>query len=448
MKYLNKKYLKALSIIIVTIILVKMIVANPPKSHRGKPPQSAKISVEVLTLAPQDYQIKVDSFGTVKPRTKSALVAQVSGLITHISNNFREGGFFEQGEVLVTLDDRDYQAELKIAQAGILKAKQNLLEEQARVTQAEQDWQRLGSGEQPSALVLRKPQLAAVQAQMLSAQAQFDKAKLALERTKIVAPYSGRILSKQVDVGQVVSMNSKLAEIFASDSVEIRLPLQNSDLRFINLPEQYRQKRQKGVQNSAILADKIQQSVEFYSDISPNKHWQGKLIRTEGSIDTNAQQLYVVAKINDPFMRNLNEKAHGGDIAIKIGQYLEAKISGKLLHNVMVIPNTSIYQGSYVYIIEKGLLQRKNIAIAWQNNQSAIIDLTNDSASDGLEFGQQLVLTSLGQVSSGTAVTLMGASKGVDKTKRSTFKAKQSRASRQAKNNKAAAVSTKKVEAK
>ncbi|MEH6556066.1 biotin/lipoyl-binding protein, partial [Pseudoalteromonas tetraodonis] len=79
------------------------------------------------------------------------------------------GGFFEKGDVLLQLDDRDLKAEVKSAQANLLNAEQNLLEEQARGRQALTDWQRLGNESEPSILVLRKPQLAAAQAQVLSA---------------------------------------------------------------------------------------------------------------------------------------------------------------------------------------------------------------------------------------------------------------------------------------
>jgi len=403
MKLLNKKYIKTLAVIIVTVVLVKIIMGNPPHSNRGKPAKAAVMSVQVQTLAAQDFQVKLDSFGIVKPRTQSVLVAQVSGQITAISDNFRDGEFFQKGDVLVTLDDRDYQAELKIAKAGVLNAEQALLEEQAKAAQANEDWQRLGNGEQANDLVLRKPQLAAAQAQLWSAQAKYEKADLAFERTKIIAPYSGRILKKHVDVGQVVSTNSKLADIFATDKVEIRLPIHNSDLAFIDLPEQYSDQSER--------TNNLNE-VSFTSDLIRGQKWQGQLIRTEGSIDDNAQQLYVVAQIDNPFKRSVagsKQKSQQQSaqqplqqkMTIKIGQYLKAKISGKLLSQAMIIPNTSIYQGSYVYIVVDGLLQRRAVTIAWQNDITALI-------SSGLDFGQQLVLTSLGQVSSGTAVSIVG----------------------------------------
>ncbi|WP_404340825.1 efflux RND transporter periplasmic adaptor subunit [Pseudoalteromonas mariniglutinosa] len=383
---LNKiKIIIPVFIISVTLIVVMLIKNNPPQAKRFSAPPKAKINVTVKALELTDYPIEIDSFGTVKPRTQSILVAQASGQIIHINEQFREGGFFEQEEVLLQLDDRDHRAEVKAAQANLLNAEQSLLEEQARGRQALTDWQRLGNESEPSMLVLRKPQLAAAQAQVLSAQAQLEKAQLNLERTKIKAPYAGRILSRSVDLGQVVSNNTQLATIYATDSVEIRLPIKNKDLPFINLPEQYRD----GVKNQT------GSKVYFSSDLIGAQQWQGQLVRTEGAIDEGAQQLYVVAQINDPYQSTEQNR-----YPVKIGQYVKAEITGKVAANVLVIPNSAIYQGSYVYIVEQGVLQRKNISLAWQNNQYAIV-------SKGLEHGQKLVLTSLGQVSSGTAVEVM-----------------------------------------
>ncbi|MFQ3203473.1 MAG: RND family efflux transporter MFP subunit [Pseudoalteromonas tetraodonis] len=387
MKLNKQKIIVPAAIIIATIFLVMFIKGNLPKASRFSAPPKAKINVAVKPLQLIDYPVEIDSFGTVKPRTQSMLVAQVSGLIIDINEQFREGGFFEKGDVLLQLDDRDLKAEVKSAQANLLNAEQNLLEEQARGRQALTDWQRLGNESEPSILVLRKPQLAAAQAQVLSAQAQLEKAQLNLERTKIKAPYAGRVLNRSVDLGQVVSNNMQLATIYATDSVEIRLPIKNKDLPFINLPEQYRDgaKNQRG------------SAVNFTSDLIGEQQWQGQLIRTEGAIDESAQQLYVVAKINDPY-----KSTSDNQYPVKIGQYVKAKINGKVASQVLVIPNSAIYQGSYVYVVENGTLQRKNIALAWQNALQGIV-------SKGLEAGSQLVLTPLGQVSSGTPVQIMDA---------------------------------------
>lgn len=375
------------AVVVTVLLIVFFIKSNPPEARRFTSAPKAAISVSVLELVPQSYQVMIDSYGTVKPRTQSLLVAQASGQIIEVSDEFREGGFFEKGDVLLKLDDRDHQAEVKSAQANLLTAEQSLLEEKARGQQALTDWKRLGGSSQASSLVLREPQLAAAQAQVLSAQATLEKAELDLERTKVTAPYAGRILSRSVDLGQVVSNNTQLATIYAIDSVEIRLPIKNKDLSFVNLPEQYRD----GAKNQ------VGSLVKFSSDLVGEQTWQGQLARTEGAIDENAQQLYVVAKIDDPYKSTASNQ-----YPIKIGQYIKAQIAGKTVQNALIIPNSTIYQGTYVYVVEGDVLKRKDVTFAWQNANQAMI-------KTGLKANDKLVVTPLGQVSSGTKVSILGA---------------------------------------
>lgn len=381
----------AITIIALTISLMLLIFNNPPSSQRTKPSKAPQMTVETMTVMPQKYQVMVQSFGTVQPRTQSVLFAQVSGQINKVSKQFRAGGFFEEGDVLIQLDDRDHRAEVKIAQASLMSAKQQLLEEEARVRQAQADWQRLGNGQAANALVLREPQYEAAKAQVLSAEAQLDKVKLSLERTKIVAPYAGRVLKKNVDIGQVISSNTQLADIFAVDYVEIRLPIKNKDLPLMKLPEEYRNSAEHSDNESATGSDVI-----ISSDLMGEQTWQGKIVRTESAIDSQSQQLYVVAQIIRPYDAQYNQGAQ-----IKMGQYVSAEITGSVVENALVIPSRTIYQGSYVYIVQDGILLRKDIELGWQNGTESIV-------IGGLKSGDELVLTSLGQVSSGTPVAIAG----------------------------------------
>ncbi|TMO82478.1 efflux RND transporter periplasmic adaptor subunit [Pseudoalteromonas spongiae] len=381
------RFVMPVLILIVAGIIVSVIFKNPPTAKRFGGAKQAQLIVDAKTIEPRSYRVQVASYGIVKPRTQSILVAQVSGEISFISDSLRDGGFFEKGQMLLSIDERDYLAEVKIAEASLLSAKQALVEEQARGKQALADWQRLGSGDAPSDLVLRKPQLAAQQANVLSAQAKLEKAQLALERTKIVAPFSGRVLKKHVDIGQVVSNNAQLAEIFATDKVEIRLPINNKDLAFINLPEVY-QSGEKTNQNSLVT---------FNSDLIGEQTWQGTLVRTEGAINDASQQLYVVAQIEDPYSTPVS-----GQNPVKIGQYVSATIKGREIPNALVIPNNAIYQGSYVYVLDKeNQLLRKDISLAWQGESESLV-------ATGLMANDRLVVTPLGQVSSGTRVAVIG----------------------------------------
>ena len=381
------KKLMPVIILVVLVGLAYLVMRNPPQADRNQAPAGPQLTVDVMELERQPYQVRLQSYGTVQPRTQSTLIAQVFGEITAINDSLRDGGFFEKGEVLLNIDQRDYLANVKIAEATLLDAKQALAQENARATQALEDWNRLGNPGEAPPLVLRKPQLLAAEARVISAESALDKARLELERTNIVAPYAGRVLRKLVDQGQVVNRNSPLAEIYAVDLVEIRLPLRNRDLSFIDLPEDYRFGAEE-------LVDGPQ--VTIRSELATGAEWQGRVVRTEGTIDDRARQLHVVAQVDDPFGVHAQ-----GKTPLKIGQYVTAELAGRQVQDALVIPGGAIYQGGYVYIVDKGILRRREIDVAWQNPTEALV-------TGGLDEGDLLVLTPLGQVTSGVRVTVSG----------------------------------------
>jgi len=375
------------------ILLAVLIKMNPPEAQQRENFGGPQMVVETTTVEKQDYKVRLQSYGTVQPRTQSMLVAQVRGQIVSVNENVRDGGFFEKGDILGQIDPRDYEADVRISEASLADARQALAEAEARSNQALEDWERLGNTGDAPDLVLRVPQLEAAKARVSSAKSSLQKANLDLERAQIVAPFAGRILRKLVDVGQVVSPNTQLAEIYATDVVEIRLPIRNRDLGFIDLPERFRFADANGANNAAVT---------IHSDLIGNETWNAHLVRTESAIDEAARQLHVIAQIEDPF-----GPANIGRSPLKIGQYVTAEIEGSALSEVLVVPNSTIYQGSYVYIVEDDLLRRKDVVIAWQNDNDAII-------SDGIKDGDQLVTTALGQVTSGLRVAVAGAQRPND----------------------------------
>lgn len=373
------------------LALAALFLLNRPEAPRlpGAPPEG--IAVETLTVAPVDYRVMVQSFGTVRPRTENTLFAQVAGQVVAVSPNFRAGGFFEQGEILLRVDPSDYEAAAASARAALVAAERTLREEEAQAEQARQDWERLGDGGPAPLLVLRVPQMEAARAAAESARAALRRAELDLERTGIRAAYAGRVLETAADVGQVITASTELARIYAVDTVEIRLPINNRDLPFIKLPESYR----RNARSTAALPD-----VTIISRLAGEQRWAGKIVRTEGAIDTGTQQLYVVARIEDPY----GAKARGRQ-PLKINQYVTAVIAGETVPGALVIPNGAIYQGSYVYVVEDGVLRRRDIGLAWQNETEALV-------ASGLSAGDTLVLTPLGQVISGTPAIIAGAPAG------------------------------------
>lgn len=385
------KFKKFLPIAIITIFAVAIYVikTTPPKADKRGQKKPSSLVVEILNITPQNYQVNLSSFGKIAPITQGQLSAQVGGKITAVSEAFKAGRFFKKGDVLVAIDDRDYTIRVQSASAERAQAQVSLDEERALSAQAIKDRKNLGTLGQASDFALRKPQMAAAQASLQAADANLKLAQLDVERTKIIAPYDGRLLTKDVSIGQVISSATVIANIFATDSAQIELPIKNSQLALINLP------------NNSIAANQQMASAVtlFNNEGGDVQTWQTKLARTSGGINDNTQQISIIAEINQPFNQP-NKRS------LNIGQFVTASIEGKLIEDAIVIPNAAIYQGSYVYLYIDGALQRSFVKIIYQNDKDALISI-------GVKSGDKLVTTPLGQVNSGTAVKLIG-----DKTKK------------------------------
>jgi len=348
-------------------------IASAPEP-RQRPSNNTTPSVVARSLQTEDYAITLETQGTVQARTTSTLIPEVRGRIISVAPNFREGAFFEEGDVLLEIDDGDYQTELIVADAALAQAELREFEETARYEQAKLDWARLNPGQEASPLTLREPQIKQARASTASAKARVNNAKRNLERTKIKAPFAGRILSKNVDVGQYVSPGNQLARVYAVDFAEVRLPLTATQYSFLDLPSVYR-----GENPSLREGPRVTLS----SKVGNKTHeWRGRIVRAEGSVDIRTRQLFVVAQIRNPYGRT-----EEGRPPLKVGSFVEAKIEGKTLEGVYVIPRVLLRENEYVLLVDKqNYLERKSVDIAWETDDVIVV-------SGGLEPGDKLCLT-------------------------------------------------------
>jgi len=381
---MRTKHLISLAVLLIAIACVLYISFSTPTANRrgAKPPTT--MTVETIEIINQSYQVVLDSYGRISPTIQGQINAQVAGKIVHVSNNFNQGSFFKRGELLVAIDARDYDIRVETAQAELAQVQVAFDEEVALSAQAIKDRRDIGTLEQASDFALRKPQMAAAKAKLQAASANLKQALLDVERTKIVAPYDGRLLAKHVDIGQVISSNTNIADIFSTDSVEVSLPINNAQLALIDLP------------NNNLNTNKQRlNTIEIVNNVGGKpQQWRAATQRTSASIDATSQQLTLIAQINSPF-NTVHQRS------LNIGQFVTAKIMAKTLNNAIVIPNSAIYQGSYVYLYIDGAVQRRDINIMFQNKNEAVI-------ASGLSQGLSLITTPLGQVISGTQVKLLG----------------------------------------
>ena len=365
--------LMPIAIIFAAIFVLILVGAMAPKPAK-KPVEIKDPLVEVIPLVRSSFTFTISSQGSIAPRTQTNLISEVSGQVVEVSDKFKVGGFFKKGEQLLAIDDINYQVALVQAESRLNSAQANLLEEKARSEQAEEEWLLSGKSlEQAPIMALRKPYLQKAQADVKAAQADLKQAKIKLQRTKITAPYDAMLKEKNVDIGQYVSVGSSLAMTFAVDYAEVRLPIKQRDVLFLDLP-------------------KIDQGNQFGSKVdlqltvgARDFHWASQLARYEGVIDSQSRVHYVVAQVNDPYaiLNNSSEQE------LRIGTFVNAKITGRTLENVIAIPRSLVTGANTIYLVDPlNKLHIQQVTILHSDSEHIY-------TQDELDLNKQLVTTKL-----------------------------------------------------
>jgi len=408
--------LVTIAIFICTFAIVAAMFSSKPnvKKWGSKPPVS--VGVETINLEASNYSVWIESYGSADPLTRTQLVSDVSGRVIAVSNNIRAGASFEAGDTLLTIDPRDFEIEVDVAKSVVADAWVKYKQELAQADIAEHDWNVKPGNRAGRDLALRKPQVAAALAGYDAANARLAKAKLNLERTQVKAPFDGKVLKQMVDLGQVLNPAQAIAEIYSTDYIEVRLPVKAQDLAHINLPADI-----INSDDSATLNQQKLSNVTFEGELGGKTYtWQGKLVRSEGAFDASTRMLYLVAKLDNPFVSTPDLPA------LRVGQFLRAKIQGKVLNNVYAIPRSAVSQNNMIAVAEKGLLKKYKINPLWTDTRSVIIE-SNSNNSDLLSTvavinsSDQLILTPTANLASGTRVkSLNQADEPDDKAKLNT----------------------------
>ncbi|MEE4245640.1 MAG: efflux RND transporter periplasmic adaptor subunit [Kangiellaceae bacterium] len=373
--------------------IIKGMFDNKPKARRWgqRPPPS--VGVETAQLQATNYPIWIESYGSAEPLTRTNLVSDVNGRVISVADNIRAGASFSKGDVLLNIDPRDFQVEVDVAKSAVADALVAYKQELAQAEIAERDWNVRPGSEAGKDLALRKPQVAAALASYDAAKARLAAAELNLERTQVRAPFDGKVLRQMVDVGQVVNPSQAIAEIYSTDFIEVRLPVKAQDLANVTIPDEFNN-----------LSDEQLPRVLFEGELGSKTYvWEGKLVRSEGAFDAATRMLFVVARIDNPFMASENLPG------LRVGQFLRAKIQGKELINVYAIPRRAVSQNNMVAIAEEGVLQKRQVTPLWTDANSVVVSAAVgiDSMSSGnavIKPTDKLILTPTANLAAGTRV--------------------------------------------
>jgi RND family efflux transporter MFP subunit len=348
--------------------------------------------VQVVEVYPRIVRLTVQTHGTVAPRMETDLVPQVSGPVVRVSPSLVSGGFFEEGDVLLEIDPRDYDAALERARATLVRA-------ESEFDRAAKELGRLRSlSERNVASASRVDDSLNAKrvagATLREARAALGQAERDLERTKLRAPFRGRVRDKRVGVGEFVNRGAPVARLYATDYVEVRLPIPDRQLAALDLSL---------LGDLGVPGDDDRPegpAVTLTAQFAGGEYrWTGAIHRTEGEIDPRSRMVHVVARVESPY-----ETGAGGQRPpLAVGLFVRAEIEGREVDGAVVLPAAALHslsgpgQGEVWMVDAEGKLRPRAVEVLSTSREDVVIGA-------GLEPGERVVVSPLDTAFDGMAV--------------------------------------------
>ena len=367
-----------IGVLFFAVIIAYGLVITAPAPERVTPKEMST-SIRVIEVEKSSVRLEVTSQGTVVPHKESELIPEVNGRVSWVSPNLVAGGYFNKDEILLKIDNRDYRSKVARAQATLSRASAE--EELARfeLGRMEELVKKKLTSQSSLENVLRNHRI--TEASLLDATIALEQAQRDLWRTEIRAPYDGLVRAEKVDLGQYLSRGQSIASIYAGDSAEVRLPVADRQLAYLDLPLGHRGE----------LSDDLAPEVVLSTDYGGHHYeWIGKLVRTEAEIDSRSRMVTAVVRVTN------NEDPEQPDLPV--GLFVNASIKGRAVDGVVTLPRAALRNQSQVLIVDRdNRLHYRAVDVMRFENDSVLI-------SGGLESGDIVNVSPLQTVVEGMRV--------------------------------------------
>ena len=368
----------AISIMISFIMIILRPEATPDEIKHSIP------YVEVKNISPKTINMVIASQGTIEPYIESQIFSEIMGPVTYVSSKLYAGSSFKKGDILAKVDSKDYELNIKSAESILAAAKTKLSFEQAESKSALDEWNRIGKGN-PSDLTLRIPQLRQAKSELEAAEANLERLKRDLNKTVIKAPYDGLVRKKFIDIGTIVAPGFLLASIYSIDYVEVRLPILDEELNFLDIP----------LDGSEIKFTRQSKLILSGTFGGKSVIWNGSIVSMEAEIDPTSRMAVLIGRVAEPY--NLSKY----EIPLRVGQFVEAEIIGNKYNNIYMIDRKYIKNKNQIILVNPAdtTLQFQNINIIKYLDDQAYIN-------SGLNRNNLICLTNLDVMYSGMKVQI------------------------------------------
>lgn len=392
----NKKIIGiCIGILVIGVAITALIFLTEPEAKSEGATVETAMLVDVVPVKKGTFEPVIVAMGTVRPVEDVNLSPLVSGQIIRRDPAFTPGGFVKKNQVLLQIDPADYRNTLEMRKSEFMQSQTTLDTEMGRQQIAEQDLQLITDDslfggnpltEEERQLVLRKPQLSAVNASIGGAKASMEQARLNLTRTTIRAPFDAHILSQNVTKGSLVAQGDDLGRIVGTDYYWISATVPVSKLQWLSFPNG---DSEKG--SPVRITNSTAWGIDAFRE--------GSLAKQIGALEDQTRLARVLVKVEDPLANTEEAK---GKPKLMIGTFVEVNLQADPVTNVVRLNRDHVRSSNTVWVMKDGKLEIREVEIVLTDDVYAYI-------RKGLEDGEKVIITDLSTVSNGIGLRTEGA---------------------------------------
>ena len=370
-------------ILLLAVSVITVIHLTEPKAQRTSASKRTAMLVEVTHGERGTFQPEIVVMGTVRAENEIVLSPRVGGEIISISQSFTPGGFVDEGEVLLQIDPADYEVVLLQRKSELLQASAELELELGRQDLAKKDYRELEGtiSSEYKSLVLRAPQLNMARSRVEAAEAAVRRAELDLERTRIRAPFAAHIINREANGGSQVSPGEALGKLVGIRQYWVEAAVPVSNLRWIDFS------KERGSAGSGV-------HIRNRAAWPEGTFREGSVHRLIGELEEQTRLARVLLTVADPLS---HEPESAGLPPLMIGSFVEARIAGIPIQDVIRIDRDYVRQDDTIWIDENSVLSIRDLEIVFRDDEFAYI-------RSGLSSEDQVITTNLATVFDGAAL--------------------------------------------
>jgi len=328
---------------IITTILGVIILAGAVfysgilKSSKKEPKKNNRVKTTNVVYAPIELKnaaVSIQTNGTLSAKNKIDIVSRTQGVFQGGDRSFRSGVYFNEGDVLVSIDNAEYMANLRASRAQLMQSVTTILGDLKFDYPAAFDkWNNYVQNFDVNRTLAELPETSSAREKafingknIVTQYYNIKAQEVQSSYYQIRAPFSGILRENLVDKGAMINPGQKLGTFISPSTYELEVKINPSELKLISV----------GKSVALVNGDKTQS-------------WTGTVSRINKVIDPQSQSALAIVEVRGKDLRE--------------GMFLQAEISTVELEDVAEIGRNLLIEEKYVFVVNDSLLQKKEVVV-------------------------------------------------------------------------------------